>query len=222
MKNAITLYHYLHCPFCIRVRLACGFLDISYDSVLLPYSDEETPTRLTGKKMAPIIEKYDGTFMNESLDIIRYLDVDQKLSATLKSTESLAELDIVNHWINDLSKPLFNYLMPYYVHGVEFSEKDKEYFRKKKEVKRGPFKELVKNRAYYITEIEKHLSSLYPNLSPFYKNNHMGLLDILLVSHLWGLYFAYDYRMNDQLHNYLQLVAEKCHFNYDWDWWKNH
>ena len=70
---AIALYHYVHCPFCVRVRLALGFLNVAYDSIVVPYDDEKTPIELVGKKMLPIAV-IEGKAMNESLDIIEAID----------------------------------------------------------------------------------------------------------------------------------------------------
>lgn len=213
MQNTITLYQYLHCPYCIRVRMALGFLNIAYNSVLLPYADEATPVKLTGKKMAPIIQRADATFMNESLDIIKYLDPANKIK------QSSSQDAFVNLWLEQISKPLFNLLMPYYLHGIEFSDVDKKYFQQKKEIKRGPFSELVKKRKQFGLEIDSYLSQILPKLNPYIDGDSFTLQDIILSAHLWGLYLAYDYRISDPLHRYLQLVAKTCNFNYDYDAW---
>ena len=75
------LYHYVHCPFCIRIRLALGYLGLSYHSTVLPYDDEQrSGWALAGKKMLPILEFPDGTIMAESLDIISHLDRENRLA----------------------------------------------------------------------------------------------------------------------------------------------
>ena len=184
-NTILTLYQYLHCPYCIRVRLALGFLEIPYTSVILPYSDEETPLKMTGQKMAPILQKEDGSYMNESLDIIHYLDTKQLLNISSKIAEN--SLNDINQWLSQLSKPLFNLLMPYYLNSIEFSDKDRLYFQRKKEKKRGPFTELVKKRSHFIEEIDQHLNFLQGKLKPFFENEKMQIHDILIASHLWRL-----------------------------------
>ena len=69
----VELFHYIHCPFCVRVRLACGYLDIPFKSTVIPYSDEETPRSIAGKKMLPILKTEDANIINESLDIIKFV-----------------------------------------------------------------------------------------------------------------------------------------------------
>lgn len=219
MPKNVTLYHYLHCPFCIRVRLALGYLQIPYDSVLLSYADEQTPIKLTGKKMAPILQKYDGSFINESIDIIDYLDSEKTFKLTsLKTNKNFQDALL---WIDDVSKSLFNLLMPYYLNNIEFNDNDRKYFLSKKQIKRGSFKLLVEKRPQYINEVNSHLEKLYPKINTFYESENLTLSDILLASHLWGLYLAYDFRVDERLHLYLQNVSSQCHFKYDGDWWIN-
>lgn len=47
-------YVYDHCPFCVRVRLALGIKNVKYNCFFLPNDDIPTPTKLIGKKIAPI------------------------------------------------------------------------------------------------------------------------------------------------------------------------
>ena len=70
-----TLYHYIHCPFCLRVRMAYGFFKIPYKSIVLDYSEEKIPIDLCGKKMLPIASFPDGKLLNESLDIIKEIRI---------------------------------------------------------------------------------------------------------------------------------------------------
>ncbi len=70
----MKLYIYEHCPFCCRALMIRGLkrLDIPAEAIL--ENDAETPTRMVGRKVVPILEKDDGTFMPESMDIVRWLD----------------------------------------------------------------------------------------------------------------------------------------------------
>ncbi|MFP5459556.1 MAG: glutathione S-transferase N-terminal domain-containing protein, partial [Bacteriovoracia bacterium] len=81
----VRLFHYVHCPYCVRVRLALGFLGTSWESQVLSYDDEVTPVKLTGKKMLPIA-LIDDVPMNESLDIIRRLDTTGALAPNVDAT----------------------------------------------------------------------------------------------------------------------------------------
>ena len=48
------VYVYDHCPFCVRVRLALGIKNVKHNVHFLMNDDIPTPTKLIGKKIAPI------------------------------------------------------------------------------------------------------------------------------------------------------------------------
>lgn len=70
----MKLYIYDHCPFCCRARMIFGLKNLPVETNVLLETDAETPTRLVGRKIAPILEKEDGSHMTESMDIVRYID----------------------------------------------------------------------------------------------------------------------------------------------------
>lgn len=70
----MKLHIYEHCPFCVRARMIFGIKKIPFELRAMPEAEAETPTSMVGKKIAPILEKDDGTFMAESMDIVHYVD----------------------------------------------------------------------------------------------------------------------------------------------------
>ena len=48
------VYVYDHCPFCVRVRVALGIKNVKHQVIFLQNDDIPTPTKLIGKKIAPI------------------------------------------------------------------------------------------------------------------------------------------------------------------------
>ena len=48
------VYVYDHCPFCVRVRLALGIKNVKHNLHFMANDDSKTPTKLVGKKIAPI------------------------------------------------------------------------------------------------------------------------------------------------------------------------
>ena len=58
------VYVYDHCPFCVRVRLALGIKNVKHNTNFLQNDDIPTPTKLIGKKIAPIFVS--KLFLNES------------------------------------------------------------------------------------------------------------------------------------------------------------
>jgi glutaredoxin 2 len=212
-----TLYHYIHCPFCVRVRMTLGYLNIPFESVVLPYNDEATPVRLTGKKMLPILE-FDSRAMNESLDIMAFLDKENKLH--IKEETSLKTFPEFEAYLNFLGSPVHSLAMPYWIWTPEFNESSRTYFEQKKSAKRGPFKDLVKNQKQYIDVLQKEWPNLEKELTPFYKSQSFGLKDIMLASHIWGLYVVPEFQFPPAIHSYLQQVKAICHFDYHRGFWK--
>jgi glutaredoxin 2 len=56
------VYVYDHCPFCVRVRLALGVKNVKHLIHFLANDDVMTPTRLVGKKIAPIFVSLSSSF----------------------------------------------------------------------------------------------------------------------------------------------------------------
>lgn len=213
---SFTLYHYVHCPFCVRVRMTLGYLNLSYVSQVVAYDDESTPVKLTGVKMLPILA-YDGKAMNESLDIMAFLDKGNKLK--VKELISSSEFKQLEDLLNQIGGPVHSLAMPYWIYTPEFNASSREYFQTKKEKKRGPFKDLVKNREQFTCELKPLLTKIEDELKPFYRSDSFGLHDILIASHLWGLYIIPEFQFSEKLHTYLQKVKEICHFDYHRDFW---
>jgi glutaredoxin 2 len=213
----LTFYHYVHCPFCVRVRMTLGYLDLPYKSVVLPYDDEKTPVAFTGTKMLPIMV-IDGKAINESLDIMAALDENNLLSiAELKKNPDFPDFQQL---LNNLGKNVHNLAMPYWIYTPEFNENSRSYFQRKKEDKRGPFKELVKNKNIFTAEVLKDFTELADNLKPFYRSEKFSSYDILLASHIWGLYVVPEFQFPEKVHNYLQKIKEICRFDYHEDFWR--
>lgn len=208
----LTFYHYVHCPFCIRVRMTLGYLNLPYKSVVLPYDDEKTPVSLAGTKMLPIMV-IDGKAMNESLDIMAMLDKSNLLKVG-KPDASFEDL------LNKLGKNVHNLAMPYWIYTPEFNETSRSYFQKKKEQKRGPFNELVKKNKIFMEEVSTDLEVLAGDLKPFYKSETFTVYDILIASHIWGLYVVPEFQFSEKVHRYLQSVKAICRFDYHQDFWR--
>lgn len=213
----LELFHYIHCPYCVRVRLALGVLGKTWKSTVLPYNDEATPVKLTGKKMLPIM-KIDGVPMNESLDIINAIDSKNLLRNELVQTAEWPKLDEV---ISKLGQQVHNLAMPYWVWTPEFDDASREYFIAKKSVKRGPFDVLRSKRSTFEAILLADLHALSPGLRPFWHSNELTILDIVLAAQLWGLFQVPEFRFPDVWHTYLMKVKELCHFEHHADYWRS-
>ncbi len=197
--------------------MAAGFLKIPYESIVLPYNDEKTPIDIMGVKMLPIL--VDNDFKtNESLVIIKHIDATDRLR--LKELENSSEFKNVENYLNELGSNIHSLAMPYWIYTKEFDESSRAYFQSKKEIKRGPFKELIKNKSKYINNLNISLAKIDGKLSPFYQSSKMTIYDILIASHLWGMYTVAEYQFPVRIHQYLQQVSQECNFDYHEDFWR--
>ena len=212
----LVLYHYVHCPFCLRVRMACGYLGKSYQSRVLSYDDEVTPVKLIGKKMLPIME-IDGKAINESLDIVAIIDDKNKLD--IKTKTSLPEFKEFEKILNNVGNLVHSLAMPYWIYTPEFNEQSRTYFQQKKEEKRGPFSGLYKQRRKFAQELIPLLDNISKDLRPYYRSEGFSMYDIMLASHLWGLYVVPEFQFSSAMNEYLQNVGSICSFDYHQDFW---
>ena len=110
--------------------------------------------------------------------------------------------------------------MPYWIYTPEFDDKARKYFLHKKEAKRGPFHLLAQKKPEFLAELPQVFDKFKDNLNPYFNNDSLTILDIMLASHLWGLYVLPEFQFPDWLHEYLQGIGDACQFDYHNDFWK--
>lgn len=210
----LELYHYVHCPFCVRVRMALGFLQLSHQTKVLPYDDEATPVDLGGKKMLPLM-LIDDNPMYESLAIIKKVDTHNKL----ESHKNLStDLDGV---LQDIGEQVHSLAMPYWVWTPEFNESSRQYFIAKKSQKRGCFKVLARSRVKYERRLHEILAKHTSRLRPYWDSSTgPSINDIALASHLWGMFVVPEFRFSQEWYDYLMQIKQDCQFNYHEEYWK--
>ena len=161
----MKLYIYDHCPYCVRVVMAKGLKGINCEVINLLNDDEKTPIDMVGSKQAPILQKADGSFIPESLDIIDFFDNFQgkKIFTDFSGHEKLEE------WRQKHRVLLYELLMPRWVqiNTPEFATHTaRKYFTKKKEAMIGSFSKHIQNTPTLI----KHLEKSSPRISRLPKN----------------------------------------------------
>jgi glutaredoxin 2 len=194
-----------------------GLLGISYESKVLPYNDEQTPIKLAGTKMLPILEISEGKAINESLNILKKFDPQNLLAWQVQDLLS----NEVETLISKIASPIHSLCMPYWIWTPEFNTESRIYFQTKKEVKRGPFKNLIKNKEVHLKILNDVLSNELENkLTPFYNSSTLTIVDIMIASHIWGMYIFPEFQFSVKMHQYLQSVKHLTHFDYHQDFWK--
>ncbi|WLI77015.1 glutaredoxin 2 [Kosakonia sp. H02] len=154
----MKLYIYDHCPFCVKARMIFGLKNIPVELNVLLNDDEDTPTKMVGQKMAPILQKDDSRYLPESMDIVHYVDkLDGKPLLTGKRNPKVEEwLRKVNGYVNKL-------LIPRFAKAAfdEFSTPQaRAYFVAKKEATIGDFAEHLAHSPGLVKNISDDLRAL--------------------------------------------------------------
>ncbi|TKC83087.1 hypothetical protein FAZ69_25675 [Trinickia terrae] len=211
-----TLYHFQHCPYCIRVRMALGYLHIEHTSIIVGYDDRATPEALTGVKMLPILTLPDGRSLNESLSIIQAVDPANSLCS---DSPELPGAVLLAQRLGDAIHPL---VIPYWVMLPEFSDSARRYFLDKQRKKRGSLAEILANRDPYRAALPRFFAELRPILAGrSHESSKLTIVDIVVAAHLWALYLVPEVQLPLWLHRYLQHVKEQTRFDYLGGLWSN-
>jgi glutaredoxin 2 len=160
----VKLYIYDHCPFCVKARMIFGLKNIPVELNVLMNDDVDTPTRMIGQKMAPILQKDDSRYMAESMDIVHYVD---KLDGTPLLTG--ARNPAIATWLRKVNEYANRLLLPRMAKASfdEFSTPEaRAYFTEKKQASIGAFDEhlahspgLIKNISDDLRALDKHIKA---------------------------------------------------------------
>ncbi|PIT59804.1 glutaredoxin 2 [Snodgrassella alvi] len=182
----MQLYLYDHCPYCVRARMISGKKMVPVENIYLLNDDEDTPNKLIGKKMVPILVKNDGSAMGESLDIVHYID--QLTGGAPLNTIIRPEIEgwikIADTYRNYLTLPrCISIKLP------EFATQSAiDYFISKKTAIFGDFQQHLRNSQIYIDRLNADLIALSPLiLSDRGVNGTFSMEDILLFPLLRNL-----------------------------------
>lgn len=204
----MKLYYYDHCPFCTRARMIFGFHNLAVSTEVLANDDEETPNKLIGKKMLPILIKEDGTAMGESLDIVRYINdraaqpLDEQVRPELEAL--LDQLGKTSHYLVIPRTTKIDY--------PEFAEPSaRAYYDKKKAEMIGDFAEHLARTESYLEDIKPTLEELDRLIlkSDAAKGKAPSMEDILLFPVLRGLSTVKGIAFPAHTRDYLENISKQ-------------
>lgn len=112
----MKLYIYEHCPFCCRALMIRGLKHLDLPVGVIMEGDVDTPTRMVGRKVVPILQKPDGSYMAESMDIVRYLD-----GSFAPPVITAAPVPAVDAWCKRAFMPAITLAVPRFTRG-DFAE----------------------------------------------------------------------------------------------------
>jgi glutaredoxin 2 len=181
----VKLYVYDHCPFCVKARSIFGLTNTPFELVIMLNDDEAKPTRMIGKKMAPILD-HDGRYIPESMDIVAYVDgLNGAPVLTGPRNPQVAQ------WISEATDALYPLAMPRWAASdmAEFATPQaRATFTRNKEALIGSFEDRLAASADYIAVLNQHLLSLEKLVqSPEAVNGTLSEDDIHLFATLRAL-----------------------------------
>ncbi|QJR81561.1 glutaredoxin 2 [Alteromonas pelagimontana] len=204
----LTLYQYLHCPYCVRADMVANYMDVEHKKVYLLNDDEETCFRLIDAKMVPILEFDDGSAMGESLDIAKKFEelgaAGKKMLPANEYERYTSALDAV---YDDISALL--YPRNIMIEQPEFNTQSaKDYFQKKKEKSLGmSFEDAMNNTDKHRKAVEEALGSMPVPPLPRQQMNQLGWNDVHLFPTLRNLTMVKDLAIPSELEQYIGNVA---------------
>ncbi|KPN72448.1 glutaredoxin 2 [Neisseria sp. 83E34] len=202
----MKLYIYDHCPFCVRARMSFGLFNIDVEQIILANDDEDTPISMIGAKQVPILQKPDGSYMGESLDIVRWVReyADGKLDEAIRP-EIQAWFDKVSSYQNKLVWPRNIKLgLPDYP-----TQSAIDYFVKKKEETIGKFEEHLTNTPQYLAELHTDLAELEKLVvSTGALAGELSMEDILIFPILRNLTMVRGLELPEKLLTYVNKMSK--------------
>lgn len=213
----MKLFVYDHCPYCVRARMIFGLKKIPVELVILANDDDITPTKLIGQKMVPILEKNEGSYMPESLDIVHYIDQHYGSMPIIASTTSVA----IQNIIKSIQQIDYKLLYPRFIQiGLpEFVTKSaKDYFEQKKSQRSGPFNECLLNTTDLIKHIEQPLNELEDLLITTHNcNEQLSIDDICLFPVLRNLTCIKGLTFPTKVKKYIESMAKQSNIDLYFD-----
>ena len=205
----MKLYSYSHCPFCARVKYVAGKLGIKLDDVVLDYDDTETPTKLIGKKMVPILEKDDDTVMSESNEIISLFIELAGSSESDKPTQGAIE------WQGGSFAPLLQIGLPRWplLDLTEFkTESSRIAWEDNKQSTELNFVNLIASTPEIVLQVNEFLIGTEKQLNINNGKTSLSLLDsAIYFSILRGLYCEPTITWPEQLNQWMNYQALESH-----------
>jgi glutaredoxin 2 len=212
MEENVKLYIYDHCPFCVKARMIFGLKNVPVELNVLLNDDEATPTKMIGKKMAPILQKDDSHYLPESMDIVHYIDrLDGKPLLTGATNAAIGE------WLRNVQAYTQNLIIPRVAKAPfdEFATPEaRAYFVKKKEAMIGSFEEHLSHSPGLIKKISDDLRKLDKLIvQPNAVNGELSEDDIHLFPLLRSLSLVAGIEYPSRVRDYRDNMAKQTQIN---------
>ena len=208
----MKLYLYDHCPFCVRARMIFGLRNVPVEEIILLNDDEATPIRLIGAKQVPILQKLDGSYMGESLDLVRHINAQAKrpISETIRPSIQ-AWADKVGEYYNQLLFPRSIQLgLPEFATPAAVV-----YFILKKEASIGTgIAQMLDKTPELLAQIHSDLQTLASQIhSDTLNGSDLSMEDILIFPMLRNLTMVRGIQFPAVVQDYIANMAQRSQIN---------
>ena len=199
----MKLFVYDHCPYCVKARMIFAFKNIDFELITLANDDEQTPIKMIGQKMLPILEYEKNKFMPESLDIISFID-------HLNPPANIEEYENsdLREFLDEYKHIIYQLAMPRWAESdlEEFNTKSaREYFINKKSAYIGDFKENLEQSNELIAVINHALLRLDKIVfSENFVNAKLSIDDFHLFAFLRSLSIVKGIKYPAKIDKYMQ------------------
>ncbi|SNQ28357.1 glutaredoxin 2 [Acinetobacter apis] len=198
----MRLYIYEHCPFCLRARMIAGFKNLAIQYSVIMEGDEETPIKLVGKKTLPILQRADGQYMTESLDIVSYLDDWSDPKYAVNHVD-----EAIGAWAKEHSDTIVKLIVPRFTQS-DFKEistlEARQAFVARETQAFGPLTALLDQTPEYIAQINPALEQLDPLLAA---HTDIDKTDFIIFPLLRSLSIVKDAVFGAETKRYMNRIA---------------
>ncbi len=209
----MKLFVFDHCPFCVKAKMPIGLKNLAVDIEYIQNHDVQARIDKVGANMVPILQKPDGSYMAESLDIVEYLDNFDNKPVISQSTQA----NKINYWLSQASMTYNVLLYPRWlkIELPEFqSEQAKNWFEQNKSrLIDMSFEQAYDQTNLMIEKMHAVLQKLDFIRLPSERNNQISYDDINLFPFLRNLTVIKGLTLPYKVDEYIRQVATLCDIN---------
>ncbi|MCL1122995.1 glutaredoxin 2 [Shewanella surugensis] len=203
----MKLFLFDHCPYCIKAMMVAGYKQIDVEFIYLQNHDIQARIDKVGANLVPILQKADGSYMAESLDIARYLD-QREAEPTLDAPRFDAA---INEWITKTKRLSSALVYPRWlkIPLPEFQcNEAKDWFTGKKTSTLGiNFETAYQNTAEYLTALYPQLEEIDWLILPSERKNRLSYDDVNFFPTLRNLTVIKDIEFPVHIRRYIEEVS---------------
>lgn len=203
----MKLFVFDHCPFCIKAMMVAGLKKANIELVYLQNHDVDARIDKVGANLVPILQKEDGSYMAESLDIAAYIDaLDGNPVLATGSND-----DNISAWA-DIARPYSSRLLYPRWMKVDLPEfqcqEAKAWFSKNKTAMiEQDFDDAFNKSEEYLIELNATFDKLTWLQLPSERNNVLSYDDVNLFPSLRNLTVVKGVKFPARIRQYIDQVA---------------